>query len=100
MTIGQQRSISKLLRFREHNQKAQTLQFWYECCADFIQEQSFVFEAVDDADKDRVIVAAEKRRGLPKTIAYKGMPQARKTISSVEESSKGFVYGYISNGRF
>ncbi|CBK23991.2 uncharacterized protein [Blastocystis hominis] len=25
------------------------------------------------------------------------MPQARKTISSVEESSKGFVYGYISN---
>ena len=54
---------------------------------------------MEDADKDRVIVSAEKRRGLPKTIAYKGMPQARKTISSVEESSKGFVYGYISNGR-
>lgn len=54
---------------------------------------------MDDTDKDRVIVSAEKKRGRPKTVAYKGIPQARKTISSVDESSKGLVFGYISSGR-
>ena len=54
---------------------------------------------MDETDKDRVIISAERRRDRPQTVAFKGLPQARKTISSVAESSKGSVYGYISHGR-
>lgn len=49
-------------------------------------------------ERDRIIVEAEKNRKKGKVKRANGLPQAKKTIASIEECKKGTVSGYISKG--
>ena len=44
-----------------------------------------------------MILSAEKSRNRPRVVPHQGLPQARKTINSVNETAKGIVFGYISS---
>lgn len=50
-------------------------------------------------ERDRIIVEAEKNRKKVKVKKTSGLPQAKKTIASIEECKRGTVSGYINKGR-
>jgi len=63
------------------------------------QNASFEFEELDEKERDRIIVEAEKDRKKVKTTKPKGLPQAKRTISDIEQCGKGTVSGYINDGK-
>lgn len=62
------------------------------------QNASFEFEELDEKERDRIIVEAEKDRKKAKTSKPKGLPQAKRTISDIERCGTGTVSGYINDG--